>query len=204
MTQQQGGMGIEGLCRLAGVARASYYRHWVKTSPREAEGELRDRIQRICLAHRSYGYRRVRAALRKQRRKGDRRILESAQKKCVCPLFLQNRHCYPIRLYIRNATRDDKDGQAKACPTHGLSWVRDAGPRALPIRRGPARMSAASAGWGSAAVTDQFPGIEKLPPFDRKPPYFFSFPLFKTIRLSVTENTFGTALARVLMSVSSS
>jgi transposase InsO family protein len=66
MTQQQGGMGIEGLCRLAGVARASYYRHWVKTSPREAEGELRDRIQRICLAHRSYGYRRVRAALRKQ------------------------------------------------------------------------------------------------------------------------------------------
>jgi len=34
------------------VSRASYYRHWVQTAPREAEGELRDRIQRICLAHR--------------------------------------------------------------------------------------------------------------------------------------------------------
>lgn len=65
MTQQQGETGIEGLCKLAGVARASYYRHWVKKAPREAEGELRDRIQRICLAHRCYGYRRVGAALRK-------------------------------------------------------------------------------------------------------------------------------------------
>jgi len=66
MTQLQGGMGIHSLCGLARVSRASYYRHWVQTAPREAEGELRDRIQRICLAHRSYGYRRVRAALRKQ------------------------------------------------------------------------------------------------------------------------------------------
>lgn len=66
MTQQQGEIGIEGLCRLAGVARASYYRHWKRQQPREAEGEVRDRIQRICLAHRAYGYRRVQAALRKQ------------------------------------------------------------------------------------------------------------------------------------------
>lgn len=66
MTQQQGETRIEGLCKLAGVARASYYRYWVKKAPREAEGELRDRIQRICLAHRSYGYRRVQATLRRQ------------------------------------------------------------------------------------------------------------------------------------------
>ena len=66
MTRPQGEIGIEGLCRLAGVARAGYYRYWERKEPREAEGELRDRIQRICLAHRSYGYRRVRAALRKQ------------------------------------------------------------------------------------------------------------------------------------------
>ncbi len=66
MTQSQGEIGIEGLCRLAGVARAGYYRYWERKQPQEAEGELRDRIQRICLAHRSYGYRRVRAALRKQ------------------------------------------------------------------------------------------------------------------------------------------
>jgi len=66
MTQPQGEIGIEGLCRLAGVARAGYYRYWARKEPREAEGELRDRVQRICLAHRCYGYRRVRAALRKQ------------------------------------------------------------------------------------------------------------------------------------------
>ncbi len=51
---------------MAGVARASYYRYWERKEPREAEGELRDRIQRICLAHRAYGYRRVQAALRQQ------------------------------------------------------------------------------------------------------------------------------------------
>jgi transposase InsO family protein len=66
MTQQQGEIGIEQLCRLAGVARAGYYRYWSQAEPQEADGELRDRIQRISLAHRSYGYRRVRAALVKQ------------------------------------------------------------------------------------------------------------------------------------------
>jgi transposase InsO family protein len=66
MTQQQGEIGIDGFCRLTGVARVSYYRYWKRKAPQEADGELRDRIQRICLAHRSYGYRRVRAALGKQ------------------------------------------------------------------------------------------------------------------------------------------
>ena len=66
MTQQQGGIGIERLCELGRVARASYYRWWRRAAPPEAGGELRDRLQRICLAHRYYGYRRVQAALRKQ------------------------------------------------------------------------------------------------------------------------------------------
>lgn len=66
MTQQQGEIGIAGFCQLAGVARAGYYRYWIRKAPQEADGELRDRIQRICLAHRAYGYRRVRAALGKQ------------------------------------------------------------------------------------------------------------------------------------------
>jgi len=66
MTEQQGEIGIEQLCRLAQVPRASYYRHWKRVAPREAEGELRDRLQRICLAHRQYGYRRVYAALKKE------------------------------------------------------------------------------------------------------------------------------------------
>lgn len=66
MTRQQGEWGIEWLCELGRVSRASYYRHWQRVAPAEADVELRDRIQRICLAHRFYGYRRVRAVLRKQ------------------------------------------------------------------------------------------------------------------------------------------
>lgn len=66
MTQPQGGIGIERLCELSRIARASYYRYRKRAAPREADGELRDCLQRICLAHRAYGYRRVRAALRQQ------------------------------------------------------------------------------------------------------------------------------------------
>lgn len=65
MTQQQGGIGIERLCEVSRVARASYYRYWRRAAPQDADGELRDRLQRICLAHRSYGYRRVQAELGK-------------------------------------------------------------------------------------------------------------------------------------------
>lgn len=66
MTQQQGEIGIERLCELGRVVRASYYRWWKRARPQPADGELRDRLQRICLAHRYYGYRRVQAALRRQ------------------------------------------------------------------------------------------------------------------------------------------
>jgi transposase InsO family protein len=66
MTQQQGGIGIERWCELSRVARASYYRYWKRAAPQEADVELRDRVQRICLAHRFYGYRRVRVELGKQ------------------------------------------------------------------------------------------------------------------------------------------
>jgi putative transposase len=66
MTQQQGGIGIERLCELSRVARSGYYRYWKCAAPPEADVELRDRIQRICVAHRFYGYRRVQSELGKQ------------------------------------------------------------------------------------------------------------------------------------------
>lgn len=47
------------MCDLATVSRASFYRHWEKKAPTEAEVALRDAIQRIAVAHRFYGYRRV-------------------------------------------------------------------------------------------------------------------------------------------------
>lgn len=55
---------VDRACRLAGIARAGYYRAWMEQEPRAAETDLRDRIQRISLAHRIYGTRRMTEALR--------------------------------------------------------------------------------------------------------------------------------------------
>jgi putative transposase len=57
---------VQRLCRLAGLPRATYYRHLARRGDEVDECELRDAIQRICLKHRFYGYRRVTAALRRQ------------------------------------------------------------------------------------------------------------------------------------------
>ena len=47
------------MCELAGVSRASFYRHWEAREPAAAETELRGAIQRLAVAHRYYGYRRI-------------------------------------------------------------------------------------------------------------------------------------------------
>ena len=61
---QQGGNRIERLCRLAGVSRAGYYRHWQASAPRREETVVRDAIQRIALAeHCRRGYRYITAEL---------------------------------------------------------------------------------------------------------------------------------------------
>lgn len=57
---------VQHLCRLAGLPRATYYRHLAGRGRETDECELRDLIQRICLKHRFYGYRRVAATLRRQ------------------------------------------------------------------------------------------------------------------------------------------
>jgi transposase InsO family protein len=61
----QGEVGIERMCRLAGVNRAGYYRHWQASAPRQEETGLRDAVQRLALLHRHYGYRRIAASLRR-------------------------------------------------------------------------------------------------------------------------------------------
>jgi putative transposase len=72
MTRPQGegskgvGLGVEPLCQAAQVSRASFYRHWSQTEPAREETALRDAIQRLALAHRHYGYRRIGALLRRQ------------------------------------------------------------------------------------------------------------------------------------------
>jgi putative transposase len=59
----QGEVGIDRMCRLAGVSRAGYYRHWQASAPRQEETGLRDAIQKLALGHRHYGYRRIAASL---------------------------------------------------------------------------------------------------------------------------------------------
>ena len=61
-----GGLSVERLCAAAGVSRASYYRGWAERSPGAEESELRDLVQRLALAHRHYGYRRITELARRQ------------------------------------------------------------------------------------------------------------------------------------------
>jgi AcrR family transcriptional regulator len=35
---------IEQMCRLAGISRAGFYRHWQASAPRQEETEIRDAI----------------------------------------------------------------------------------------------------------------------------------------------------------------
>ncbi|MER8480579.1 IS3 family transposase [Mesorhizobium sp. M1163] len=62
----QGEFNIERMCWLAGVSRASYYRHWLDSAPRRAETGLRDLIQKLALGNAHYGYRRIAAMLRRE------------------------------------------------------------------------------------------------------------------------------------------
>jgi len=62
----QGVLTVERMCALAGVSRAGYYRHWQASLPRREETGVRDAIQRLALAHRRYGYRRIAAQLRRE------------------------------------------------------------------------------------------------------------------------------------------
>lgn len=70
MTQLQGtsaeGHSVERMCALIGLSRASYYRRWHESAPRREETALRDVIQRLALANKHYGYRRVGALLRRE------------------------------------------------------------------------------------------------------------------------------------------
>lgn len=66
MTGPQGAGSVERLCRLSNVSRASYYRHWQASAPRQEEMGLRDALQRLALANRRYGYRRLGALLRRE------------------------------------------------------------------------------------------------------------------------------------------
>lgn len=62
----QGQSTIARSCILAGVSRAGYYRAWAASAPRAEETGVRDAIQRVALAERHYGYRRIAAQMRRE------------------------------------------------------------------------------------------------------------------------------------------
>jgi transposase InsO family protein len=66
MTHANPALDVAHLCQLAGLSRATYYRSLSAKARARYDHELQDAIQRICLRHKYYGYRRVTAALRRQ------------------------------------------------------------------------------------------------------------------------------------------
>jgi len=96
---------IQRLCLLAGVSRAGYYRHFEASAPARADADLRDEIQRISLAYRYYGYRRITVELRRKGQvvnsKRVRRLMNLDNLLCLrsrpfVPRTTDSRHDYPI------------------------------------------------------------------------------------------------------------
>lgn len=62
-----GSLGVEPMCRLAGISRAGYYRFLQPRYPGEEEMEVHSAIQQIVVEHRRrYGYRRVTVELHRR------------------------------------------------------------------------------------------------------------------------------------------
>lgn len=102
MMQQQGDLGIERMCALAGVSRAGYYRHWQASAPRAEETALRDAVQRLALSQRHYGHRRITVALQREG--------WPVNKKRILRLMREdNLLCVPKRAFVP-ATTDSRHG----------------------------------------------------------------------------------------------
>ena len=96
---------MEQMCRLAGVPRSGYYRHWREHKPLQEETAVRDRIQALALKQRRYGYRRITAALQRDgfhiNRKRVLRIMREdnllcLRKKSFVPTTTQSNHRYRV------------------------------------------------------------------------------------------------------------
>jgi len=105
MTRSQGLLGIERMCALADVSRAGYYRHWQASAPRQEEAGLRDAVQRVALAQRHYGHRRIAALLRREGwRVNKKRVLRlmradnllCLRKRAFVPPTTNSRHSWRI------------------------------------------------------------------------------------------------------------
>ena len=120
-----GALGIEQLCRLAGVSRAGYYRHWQASAPRREETGLRDVIQRLALANRYYGYRRIGPLLRREGwQVNHKRVLRLTRE--------DNLLCLQARPYVPRTTNSKHEWDVVANLARGMKlsdldqlWVAD-------------------------------------------------------------------------------
>jgi transposase InsO family protein len=121
----QGEIGIERMCRLAGLSRAGYYRHWQASAPRQEEVGLRDAIQRLALGNRHYGYRRIAALLGQEGWKANhKRVLRLMREDNI--LCLRKRAFMPITTDSRHGWRVVPN-LARGMALTGLDqlWVAD-------------------------------------------------------------------------------
>jgi putative transposase len=121
----QGEPTIGRMCSLAGVSRAGYYRHWAASAPRQEETTVRDMVQRVVLAKRHYGYRRVAVELR--------RAGVSVNHKRVLRLMREdNLLCLRRRAFVPTTTDSNHGWRVVPNLTHGIVltgidqlWVAD-------------------------------------------------------------------------------
>ena len=108
----QGEHTIARMCALAGVSRAGYYRHWAASAPRQEETCVRDAVQRVALANRFYGYRRVAIELERDglvvNHKRVLRLMREdnllcLRKRSFVPVTTDSRHGWRV---VPNLTRD--------------------------------------------------------------------------------------------------
>jgi transposase InsO family protein len=93
------------MCELLKVSAASYYRHWQASAPQQEETSVRDAVQRVAVANRHYGYRRVTAQLRHEgvmvNHKRVRRLMVEDNLLCLrhrpfVPRTTQSDHAWPV------------------------------------------------------------------------------------------------------------
>jgi transposase InsO family protein len=121
----QGELTVERMCVLAGVSRAGYYRRWQASAPRQEETAIRDAIQRVVLANRRYGYRRIAAQLRRDGLVANhKRVLRLMRQDNL--LCLRKRPFVPVTTDSRHAWRVVPNLARGLVPT-GLDqlWVAD-------------------------------------------------------------------------------
>ena len=123
------GFSVLEACDSARLSRAGFYRHFDEHAPRQADTELREQIQQICLSSRCYGSRRVTAALRAQGRLINRKrvvrlmradnLLCLRKRRFVCTT--DSRHTYAV---YPNLIRDWKPNGINQLWVADITYIR--------------------------------------------------------------------------------